>query len=97
MKAADAVMLFPYVWYDPTDMSLIHASGFGTIGVAFLYFDALNLHAMVEILRPAGTFTYNTDLKKIKENCVQHILHHVFPGYLVKIYKGVILTISKHS
>lgn len=46
MKAADAAILFPNVVYDPTTISRMHCSGFGTIGAAFLYLDALNLHAI---------------------------------------------------
>lgn len=30
-------------------MSRMQVSGFGTIGVAFLYFEALNLHAMMQL------------------------------------------------
>lgn len=47
MNAADAQILFPYVWYEPTQMSRTHASGLGTIGAAFLYLEALNRQAMV--------------------------------------------------
>lgn len=45
---AEAVILFPYVWYEPTLMSRIQFSGLGTNGAAFLYFDALNRQAMFE-------------------------------------------------
>jgi hypothetical protein len=31
-------------------MSRIQASGFGTIGAAFLYFEALNRHAIIKYL-----------------------------------------------
>lgn len=41
-KAADALMTWPLTWYDPIFKSLSHSSGFGVLGAAFLYFEALN-------------------------------------------------------
>lgn len=52
-------MLFPYVWYEPTEMSRMQASGFGTTGAAFLYFEALNRHAIVTRLFFRKKYSYN--------------------------------------
>jgi hypothetical protein len=48
-------------------MSRIQASGFGTTGAAFLYFEALNRHAIVMRLFFPKTYSYTKhDLKYLK-------------------------------